>query len=206
MGFGDAKLIWNKILSLMMLSVVVDSFAPLSVALGGGQSPFMFMFFWRVGAIVAWLSFLLISYRLLLLNRSRWNLVCRRVFTWIFAIWLCEFASLGFYICATLFINVAIIMVLHKMWPALFMLLIGWLFRRDGRYWKISLNTWMWGVCAFCGAALVIFSQAQGIGALSAISAAGLGLGVILVLVSQHSRLVQRVWIALERGLCRPHS
>ena len=64
LGLGGAALSRNKILSLMLLSVVGDSFAPLFVALGGGQSPFMFMFFWRAGAIVAWLSFLLISFLL----------------------------------------------------------------------------------------------------------------------------------------------
>ena len=35
-GFGGAVLSRNKILSLMLLSVVGDSFAPLFVALGGG--------------------------------------------------------------------------------------------------------------------------------------------------------------------------
>lgn len=183
-GFGGAVLSRNKILSLMLLSVVGDSFAPLFVALGGGQSPFVFMFIWRVGAIAALLSFLLISYRSLLLSRSTWSLVLRRVFTWTFGVWLCEYASLGFYVCAALFINVAIIMVLHEIWPALFLFLTARLFRRDGRYRKISLRTWMWGACAFCGAALVILGQAQGVGGLSAVSLFGLGIGVFLALVS----------------------
>ena len=113
LGFGGAALSRNKVFSLMLLFVVGDSFAPLFVALGGGQSPFVFMFFWRVGAIVALLSFLLIFYRSLLLSRSTWSLVCRRVFTWTFGIWLCEYASLGFYVCAALFINVAIIVGIY---------------------------------------------------------------------------------------------
>ena len=184
LGFGGAALSRNKILSLMLLSVVGDSFAPLFVALGGGQSPFVFMFVWRVSAIAAWLSFLLISYRSLLLSRSTWSLVRRRVFTWTFGIWLCEYASLGFYVCAALFINVAIIMVLHEIWPALFLFLVSRLFRRDGRYRKISLRTWMWGACAFCGAVVVIFGQTQGMGDSSAVSLVGLGFGVLLALAS----------------------
>lgn len=64
LGFGGSALSRNKILSLMLLFGVCDSFAPLFVALGGGQSPFMFMFFWRAGAIVAWLYLLLISFLL----------------------------------------------------------------------------------------------------------------------------------------------
>lgn len=184
LGFGGAALSRNKILSLMLLSVVSDSFAPLFVALGGGQSPFVFMFFWRAGAIVALLSFLLIFYRSLLLSRSTWSLVFLRAFTWTFGMWLCEYASLGFYVCAALFINVAIIMVLHELWPALFLFLAARLFRRDGRYRRISLRTWMWGACAFCGAALVILGQAQGIGDLSGVSLFGLGFGVLLALVS----------------------
>ena len=98
--------------------------------------------------------------------------------------WLCEYASLGFYVCAALFINVAIIMVLHELWPAVFLFLAARLFQRDGRYWKISLRTWVWGACAFCGAALVILGQAQGIGDLSAVSLVGLGIGVLLALAS----------------------
>jgi len=184
LGFGGAALSRNKILSLMLLSVVGDSFVPLFVALGGGQSPFMFMLFWRVGAIAALLSFLLISYRSLLLSRSTWSLVRRRVFTWTFGMWLCEYASLVFYVCAALFINIAIIMVLHEIWPAVFLFLAARLFQRDGRYRKISLITWMWGACAFCGAALVILGQAQGVGDLSAVSLFGLGFGVFLALVS----------------------
>lgn len=62
LGFGGAALIWKKILSLMLLSGVGDSFAPPFVVLGGGQSPFMLMFFWMVGAVAAWLSFMLISF------------------------------------------------------------------------------------------------------------------------------------------------
>lgn len=184
LGFGGVALSRNKVLSLMLLSVVGDSFAPLFVALGGGQSPFMFMLFWRAGAIAALMSFLLISYRSLLLSRCTWSLVRRRVFTWTFGMWLCEYASLGFYVCAALFINVAIIMVLHELWPVAFLFLAARLFRRDGRYWKISLRTWMWGACAFCGAALVILGQAQGIGDLSGVSLVGLGFGVFLALVS----------------------
>ena len=171
---------------LMLASVIGFSIVPLLVALGDGESPFIFAAAWKIGVAATCALILTVIYRSLVFSGSVWKVIWLRIASLPMLFWIINYFDTALYAWSTQFIDVSITAVLYETWPILLVILASWLFRDETRYRKITPMSVFLLVIAFVGVASVIGSQAGGIANLAAASTElpSLALGVFLVLAA----------------------
>ena len=168
---------------LMFFAVIASSVLPLFVALEGGENPFIFNAAYRIGLGLCALL-LLPTFSSLLISKSTWKLIAKRVISLTMLLWVINYFDVAFYAWSVQFIDVAISAVLYEIWPILLILLTGWLFKSEKRYRKINARTFVLLAFALLGVAAVIISQVGGIGNLRETSPLTLGIGVTIILIA----------------------
>ena len=175
---------------LMVFAVAGWSFAPVFVAMGGGESPFAFSAAWRVGVAVGCAAILLAAYRDMLFRKSTWRVVWRRIGTLPMLLWAFAYLEMTLYAWAARFIDISIAAALYETWPIMFAIIAAWVFRRDSRRGKITPMSVLLVVVALVGVGTLAASQAGGLSGLSGLQSGGearlltVGLGVALALAA----------------------
>ena len=170
-------------ISLAVGAVILFSLFPALIGLAKVNSPYLFASAWRVGVLVGYGAFLLVGYRDLTFSRAVWRVVWSRTASWAMLFWVFAFFDIPLYALSAGTIDVAATAVLYEVWPVMLILLMGWLFRGEGRYLKIGPFTLFAFLLAVVGVALVITSQVGGLGRLRDLggsSAGNVALGVSL--------------------------
>ena len=175
----------------MLLAVLLLSFCPLVVRIGGGgDNPFLFNAGWRVGVVVGCGVFLVLSFT----RRSGagfgvWDLgllpvVFRRAWSWpIFVAFLGTFEYF-FFSLSTSFVDVSVSTIIYSVWPIWIVLVAGWLFRGRGRYRALGWRTYALLGLAACGMGLVVLGESGGVGVSGSGGIGMLALGAFLALTA----------------------
>ena len=163
-GYGMSLSRDQMAVGLMLGYVVLQSLVPLFVAFGAGESPFIFNAAWVVGGLAGCALILLIVFPRMLFSGEVWKVVGARALRFAMLLWVVGFLNLGLYAWSTQFIDVAIASTLYETWPIFLVILMGWLFRMEARYRKVTVKTIFPFVVALIGIASVIASQAGGFG------------------------------------------
>ena len=169
--------------ALAIGAVLLFSLYPALIGVAEIESPFLFASVWRFGVLVGYGAFLLVGYRDLIFSRSVWRVVWGRAVRWAMLFWVVAFFDIPLYALSAGTIDVAATAVLYEIWPIMLILLMGWLFREEGRYLKVGPFTIFAFLMAVIGVALVITSQIGGIGGLGNLEnspAGNVALGVLL--------------------------
>ena len=146
--------------SYMLASVVGLSLIPLIVASGkGAQSPFLFNAFWRVGLCAGCFVFLFVLYRDLIINRSVLACIRHHLFRWTMLFLIMNNFQMALLSISSGFVNISISAVLFETWPIFLVILMGWLFAKDGRYERNIFALIPVLFLAFVGVVLVSMSQ-----------------------------------------------
>ena len=172
--------------SLLMLGYVVSmSFAPLFVALGAEESPFVFSSAWRVGLSTGYALILSLAFRETLFSRKALKAILSRTVSFSMLLWIANSLWTAVFAWSTQYISVATATALCEAWPALLAVFTSWLFRRERRWREITPKTLIMFAAAFLGIALVIAAQVGGVGALVSLNsdlrdtAKGVGLATV---------------------------
>ena len=184
-GFGISLSRNQTAVGLMLVFVVWQSFMPLVVAWGAGDSPFIFNAAWRVGTSTAYALILVVAFRRELFNRETWKLICDRRNLAMLLAWMVSFLDLALYAWSTQFVDVSVTAVLFETRPIFLVILTAYLFKAEARYRKITAKTVLFFGGAILGMASVIASQAGGFGSFFSADADGwinLAAGVALAL------------------------
>lgn len=168
----------------MLGAVLLYSFAPVAIVLGGGpETPFLFNAVWQLGSAVGCLLILLLFYRSVLLNTEVISLVGRSIknrFFWGGVLLSFEYALFSW---SANFIDVSISAILFELWPLLLIPLTAWLFREGGAYRENIRSLIPFLVVAFVGLGFVVVSQTGGFN-LENTSGFNLIAGVVLALLA----------------------
>ena len=123
----------------------------------------MFSALWKAGGSVCCAVFLLLFFRPTLFNRDVWRVAGRRaVRGWSFALWTAAYFNFALYAWALRFIDVSVAAALYEIHALLVVLALGWLFRRERSYRRITLLSALFFSIAFAGVVCVIAAQAGG--------------------------------------------
>ena len=175
----------NTVAAMMMFGhALLLSFFPVLVAYAGTDSPFIFAAIWMVASSFGFVVFLIIWYKTLFFDGRVWQLAWQRTPSWTFLIWVIGLTDLALFAWSAKLIDISVATVLYQLSPILTVLLIERLFVNQGRYHKIGpLKVFLFAL-AVGGTAMVIVSQAGGIGGISlgGASAYALALGVALAI------------------------
>ena len=177
---------------LMTAYVVATSFAPLLVALGAGETPFIFSAAWGAGEVAGLSPILLLRFREIIFSREARKAVisqtlCLAMFLWtINSLWIAAYAW------STRFIDVAVAAALFETWPVFLVILTARLFRTEARYRKITKRTLLFFGIAILGIIFVFASEAGGFVSPTSLEkpanlAAGVGLTLLAVALASLS-------------------
>ena len=165
---------------LMLLTVGMWASAPLVVALlEVSGSPFLFAASMEAGALLAYLAFLLLFHRGLLVDRSVLRVLGRHLMLrdrrlgWLL-LGVVSGLAYVFFILSTRFVDVSVSAVLFDgLWPSVTVVMMALLYRGVGRYLSLTPWTALLLLLAMAGCSLVVFSQ-------EGVSLGGRGLLVLL--------------------------
>ena len=169
---------------LMLGYVVLQSFVPLFVAFGAGDSPFIFNAARGVGMSAGCALILLIVSPRMLFSGEMWNVVRSRALSIAIILSTASSLQLGLYAWSAQFIDISVAAALYETRPIFLVFIMGWLFRTEERYRIINAKTILMFVFAILGMALIISSQAGEIGVFASADTgvANLAMGVALAL------------------------
>ena len=182
----------NRAVAGYMCGVVFFfSLIPIVVALGtNGDSPFLFNVFWRLGIIATCVAFLLRCYRstLAFCWRSRRQPQFRRLVRRRFRslmLWLAVLNGMDYALLALSirFIDITAAAVLFEFWPIIFVILMAYLERKDGRRRTIPVTVYPLLALVLAGVVLVTLSQAHEGESLLQFSRTEVWVGAILALL-----------------------
>lgn len=131
--------------SYMLIAVLAFSVLPLVVNLAGGsESPFLFNAGLRLGVAIACLAFLASLYRHTLAEHKDLAVIKKHIWRWKhnkLLVW----AVIGSFDYALFawsiqFIDIAVSAVLFEIYPIGIIFLTAWVYRKEGRYQKITLT------------------------------------------------------------------
>ena len=148
----------------MLFAVFGFSLIPLFIDLAAGfQSPFLFNAWFRVGASIGCLLFLLTYYRRTRLGRNSWTIIRNWVFGWpdnkllvLATVVNFEYALFAW---SLRFISITTAAVLFETGPILVILFAARIFRREERYRKITFTTMSLILLSMAGFIFAIASQ-----------------------------------------------
>ena len=147
--------------SWMGVSVFLNSWTPLTVALvGGAVGPFMFQFWAYSTMSLVWLVYLIWTHPGLVRRSDIWVWIIRQLPTRDGVLAMLNGFNLAFFVSATLFLDTALVTVITAGWLILF---VAYRKQHDPRYQRMTGQHWLLLSIAMAGIALVTFSQAGGI-------------------------------------------
>ena len=147
--------------SWMGVSVFLNSWTPLAVALVGGTvGPFVFQFWAYSTMSLVWLVYLIWTHPGLVRHSDIWTWILRRLPTRDGVLAMLNGFNLTFFVGATLFLDTALVTVITGGWLILF---VAYRKQHDPRYQRMTGQHWLLLSIAMAGVALVTFSQAGGI-------------------------------------------
>lgn len=147
--------------SWMGVSVFLNSWTPLAVALVGGTvGPFVFQFWAYSTMSLVWLVYLIWTHPGLVRRSDFWTWIIRRLPTRDGVLAMLNGFNLTFFVGATLFLDTALVTVITGGWLILF---VAYRKQHDPRYQRMTGQRWLLLSIAMAGVALVTFSQAGGI-------------------------------------------
>ena len=121
----------------MLAAIVVFSFVPLVISrIGGPESPFLFNLGWRLGAALGCLVVLLTIYRSLFFGSCSRTIIVRHLLGWLMLGATFNSLDYAFFAWSIQLIDISVATVIYEIWPIGFILLMGWLFRKEGTYKK----------------------------------------------------------------------
>lgn len=159
----DFELGRNARPALMTLAgVVMFSFMPLAIAYAGQDGPFFFLLSWRVGLGFGVGLFLAWRYRELFLNADVWRTAFKPGRRWMIALVLIGYTDILLFTLASTRIDISVATILYELNPIIFVFFLIWLYRKDGRYRRITLMNVLSFWLALIGVVLVISAQEDG--------------------------------------------
>ena len=176
----------NSLAAGLMISAVVGySLIPLLVALSNGKdSPFLFNAGLTLGVGIAQAAFLWIFFRRVLFVPSVLLLMRRKIFSYSMLLIVIHRFEYGLFAWATRFIDVSVASAIFEIWPITSLLLMAYLFRKEGRYKEITFGKMLLLALAFVG---FLFVASSDTGEFLNWTSAGFvetGKGLILVLLA----------------------
>ena len=148
----------------MLLAVLGFSLTPLFIdQVAGFRSPFLFNAWFRVGASVGCFLFLLAYYRSTGLSRGSWTIIRNWVFGWpdnrlliLATVVNLEYALFAW---SLRFIDITAAAILFGTAPVFVILFAARIFRREGRYRRITFTTMSLVLLSMAGFVFAIASQ-----------------------------------------------
>ena len=148
----------------LVVATVAYSFIPWLVSFSNGsEAPFLFNAWFRAGVAIACLMFIVSRYRSEVFSVSKLALIGKWVFVWpnnrlliLATIGTAEYALFAW---SVKFIDIAVAAILFRVWPIFAIFLAYHLFKKDGRYRKITLFTWALVLMSAGGFAFALTSQ-----------------------------------------------
>ena len=130
---------------------------------GGSQAPFLYNAWFRTGHSIGSLLFLLAFYRDILLDGHALSLTWKRVFRWpdnkfliVAVVGALDYACFAW---SVKFIDVTVAAILYETYPVVIILALGWLFKEEGRYQKITFTMFFLILLSLAGFVFAIASQ-----------------------------------------------
>ena len=169
----------------MLAAVVSLSLIPLLIVWGKGtESPFLFNALWRLGLGFGYLLLLLVVYRSLLLNKQIITKIRHHIFRWSMLFLIINNFQLATFSLSARFVDISITAILFETWPVFLILLMGWLFVKEKRYWGNTFPMIPFLLLAFVGVVFVTLSQTRGFDGISKIVLSTAFIGIILALTA----------------------
>ncbi len=155
----------------MLFSVALYSTVPIVFAIGNSNnSPFLFVALINFSAVISGLVFLVWFHRAKRKNQTLkqtikaiYSKIYTKAFFWL-SIDNFEFI---FFALSLSYINVAIASILIAIQPIVIALITARLFKKHGRYHKITAEQWFLFVLSFIGVGFVVTSQSENFGAIT---------------------------------------
>lgn len=153
----------NRAAVFFMLSAVVgfSLTPPLIAVFKASQAPFLFNAAIYFGQAAFLFAFLAKSNGRALAGAEAWKLIGRHAANPQFCLMAAAYANFGFFALSTRFIDVSVTTILFGTWPIFMVIFIGWLFRREKRYKKITPEMLALILVGLSGFAFVVLSQSE---------------------------------------------
>ena len=151
----------NRAAVLFMLAAVIgfSLTPPLIAALRASQAPFLSNAAIYFGQAAFIFAFLAKTNGRVFAIREAWKLIGRHAATPQFFLMAAAYSNFGFFALSTRFIDVSITTILFGTWPIFMVICLGWLFRREKRYKKITPGMMALILVGLSGFAFVVLSQ-----------------------------------------------
>ena len=146
----------------MLFAVIGFSLTPALIAVfKASQAPFLFNAAIYFGQAAFLFAFLTKSNGRAFAGGEAWKLIGRRAANPRFCLMAAAYANFGFFALSTRFIDVSVTTILFGTWPIFMVIFIGWLFRREKRYKKITPEMLALILVGLSGFAFVVLSQSE---------------------------------------------
>lgn len=153
----------NRAAVFFMLSAVIgfSLTPPLIAVFNASQAPFLFNAAIYFGQAAFLFAFLAKSNGRAFAGGEAWKLIGRHAANPRFCLLAAAYANFGFFALSTRFIDVSVTTILFGTWPIFMVIFIGWLFRREKRYKKITPEMLALILVGLSGFAFVVLSQSE---------------------------------------------
>ena len=170
---------------LMLAAMLLAALIPLALLRGGSsQEPFLFNGFWRLGAAAGVAAFLLAFLPRLCFSGLVWAAAARQLRRGLFFLSLLNSAEFALLSWAARVSDLSVALTVQQVYPIFVIMLLGWLFRAEGRYRRNLAGLLPWLLLSALGAGLAVAGYAGGFGGGAGVSGPGLALGVVFSLLS----------------------
>ena len=153
----------NRAAVFFMLAAVIgfSLTPPLIAVFEASQAPFLFNAAIYLGQAAFLFAFLAKSNGRAFASGEAWKLIGRHAASPRFCLIAAAYSNFGFFALSTRFIDVSMTTILFGTWPIFMVICIGWLFRREKRYKKITLEMLTLILVGLSGFAFVVLSQSE---------------------------------------------
>ena len=171
--------------ALMAGATLFAALIPLALLLGGATAaPFLFNGFWRLGAAVGVAAFLLAVFPRLCFSGAVWAVAARHLRRGLFLLALLNAGEFALLSLAARASDLSVALTVQQVYPIFVIMLLGWLFRAEGRYRRNLRSLLPWLLVSALGAGLAVAGYAGGFRAGAGVSGVGLASGVLFALLS----------------------
>ena len=153
----------NRAAVFFMLAAVIgfSLTPPLIAVFRASEAPFLFNAAIYFGQAAFIFAFLAKTNRRVFASGDAWKLIGRRAATPKFWGMAAAYSNFGFFALSTRFIDVSMTTILFGTWPIFMVIFIGWLFRRERRYKRITPEMLAMILVGLSGFAFVVLSQSE---------------------------------------------